>query len=103
MNIPIESVQDIGDLVRLLRRSQGLRHDDLGAIAGCSHKYVVDLEKGKETIQTGLMLQLLDEMGLKVMIDLPDSLVNTLKTELKSGSSKIPDDRRGAWLLKIEP
>mgnify|MGYP001053218414 FL=1 len=102
MKLRIESVEDIGTLVRLTRKTQGLRQDDLGAMAGCSHKYVVDVEKGKPTIQTGLLLALLEELGIEVTVDLPGDAADVLKQKLLAQDTAIPNHRREKWLSQIE-
>ena len=101
MKLQIESVEDIGTLIRLTRKAQGLRQDDLGAMVGCSHKYVVDVEKGKATIQTGLLLKLLEELGIEVSVDLPSDASDLLKNKLHSPDATIPNHRREKWLSQI--
>ncbi|WP_417582673.1 helix-turn-helix domain-containing protein [Nitrincola sp.] len=101
MKLQIESVEDIGTLVRFTRKAQGLRQDDLGAMAGCSHKYVVDVEKGKATIQAGLLLKLLEELGIEVTVDLPGDASDLLKNTLLSQDTSIADHRRAKWLSQI--
>lgn len=101
MKLQIESVEDIGLLVRLTRKAQGLRQDDLGAMAGCSHKYVVDVEKGKATIQAGLLLRLLEELGIEVTVDLPGDASALLKNKLLSQDTSLSDHRRAKWLSQI--
>ncbi len=101
MKLHIESVEEIGTLVRLTRKAQGLRQDDLGAMAGCSHKYVVDVEKGKTTVQAGLLLMLLEELGIEVTVDLPSDVSDILKNKLLSQDPSIPNDRRAKWLSQI--
>jgi y4mF family transcriptional regulator len=73
MQIDVRGMEDIASVVRQIRKSQGIRQDDLGSMAGCSHKFIVDVEKGKQTIQAGLLLKVLDELGIRLIIDLPDS------------------------------
>ena len=48
-----------------------MRLDDLAGIAGVSKQFVSDVEYGKQTVQLGLVLKLLAEMGLHLTIDLP--------------------------------
>lgn len=101
MKLQIDNVEDISILIRLTRKAQGLRQDDLGAMVGCSHKYVVDVEKGKATIQTGLLLKLLEELGIEMTVDLPSDASDLLKNMLLSTDSTIPKDRREKWLSQI--
>lgn len=68
----IESVQDLGVLVRATRKSAGIRIDDLAATVELSKQQVSDLELGKEGVQLGKVLKVLKELGLYVFVDMPD-------------------------------
>lgn len=57
---------DLGRAVREARRTQGLRQPDLAAAAGTSVRFIVELEKGKPTIQLGKALHVLQMLGLEV-------------------------------------
>ena len=63
MQVPIKSVEDLGYAVRATRTSQELRLDDLAGCAGASHVFARHVEHGKPTVQLGLVLQLLHELG----------------------------------------
>lgn len=86
MQINAHSMDDIAAAVRQIRKAQGVRQDDLGSMAGCSHKFIVDVEKGKQTIQTGLLLSVLDELGIKLILDLPDNATHMLPGNEKTSS-----------------
>lgn len=70
--IPIHDAADIGKLARELRRQQGIRQDDLAAIIGASHVFLRDVELGKGTVQLGKVLSLLDELGVRVHLEIPE-------------------------------
>lgn len=63
MQTPVQSVQDIGRIVRAVRRQSQLRLEDLAATTGLSKQFVTDLENGKLTLRLGLTLKLLAELG----------------------------------------
>lgn len=65
----VRTPEDIGRAVRLARKRQKLRQDDLAAMAGFSHVFLGDLEKGKGTVSVGRMLKVLDELGLRLRIE----------------------------------
>lgn len=71
MKITVESVADLGLALRAARKGAGVRLDDLAGIAGVSKQFVSDVEYGKQTVQLGLVLKLLAEMGLHLTVDLP--------------------------------
>lgn len=58
----------IGDLVRRARKSMGLRQDELAAAAGVGLRFLVELERGKTTVQLGKVLLVLAAVGLDVQI-----------------------------------
>jgi len=62
----------------------------LGA-RGVSHVFLRDLEHGKATIQFGLVLQVLDELGIRMELDVPDDArerLNQLMPQLRNGSDQ---------------
>jgi transcriptional regulator with XRE-family HTH domain len=72
MQIDITSVADLGMAIRAVRRHGKLRLDDLSAIAGVSKQFTSDVEYGKPTVQLGLVLKLLAELGLPLKLHLPE-------------------------------
>ena len=64
--ILINEPSDLGRAIREARRDQGLRQPDLAAAAGTSVRFIVELEKGKPTIQLGKALHVLRMLGLEV-------------------------------------
>ncbi len=73
MQIPVQSVAELGLALRAARKSAKVRLDDLAEITGVSKQFVSDVEYGKQTVQFGLVLRLLAEMGLKLVVDIPSS------------------------------
>lgn len=64
----IRSASDLGDLVRVVRQAQKLRQSDLAGLAGTGNRFIVDLERGKPTLQLQKALDLIDLLGLEVVI-----------------------------------
>ena len=64
MQLSVRTVADLGLALRATRRSGKVRLDDLAQIAGVSKQFVSDVEYGKQTVQLGLVLKLLLEMGV---------------------------------------
>lgn len=77
----ITNVSDMGHVVRAVRKTSGLRQDDLAGSAGVSHVYMRDLERGKATAQIGLALQVLAELGIDLVLDIPDDAFERLQLE----------------------
>jgi len=72
MQTTITSTKALGEVIRRQRKRQGLRQADLAAMVGASHVFLGDVEKGKPTVQWGRVLQLLDELGLQLSVEIPD-------------------------------
>lgn len=73
MKVEVASVKDAGMLVRAVRKSQSLRQDELAGSARVGPVFVSDAERGKETIEFGRFLRLLDELGIRMQFDIPES------------------------------
>lgn len=71
MLVKSDNVETIGALARLVRKSQSLDQLALGAVANSGITFVSQFENGKETVQLGKVLQLLEALGIEVYLDLP--------------------------------
>ncbi|OLP59343.1 XRE family transcriptional regulator [Xaviernesmea oryzae] len=67
----IKTPADIGTLVRIARKEQNLRQDELAGVSGVGLRFIVDLEAGKPTAQIGKVLQVLQTLGCSVDILTP--------------------------------
>lgn len=68
------SPTQIGELVRRVRRAQGLRQDQLAAAAGVGVRFLVEVERGKPTAQIGKVLAVLHALGCRLLIEPPPSV-----------------------------
>ena len=66
METKIKNAEDLGRVVREARKAQKLSQDDLAGMSGTGRRFIVDLEKGKETIQFGKVLRVLATLGVSV-------------------------------------
>jgi len=66
--VTVQTSAQVGELVRAVRRSQGLLQADLAGLSGTGNRFVVDLERGKPTLQLQKVLDALDLLGLEVQI-----------------------------------
>ena len=58
----------VGDLVRSVRKDGGLDQSSAAGLAGVGVRFFGDLERGKPSVRLGLVLQVLDRLGLEVWI-----------------------------------
>lgn len=78
MKIPIDNAAAIGKLVRASRKAQKIRQDDAAGSIGVSENFLGKLERGSETVQWGKLFQVLEGLGIRVMVDVPESVAATL-------------------------
>lgn len=95
MQIQIQSVSDLGIAVRAVRKAQGLRQDDTAGSARVGHVFLREVERGKETVQLGLVLQVLSELGIRLSMDIPDEAMDRLKALRKKGLKPLPGRSSG--------
>jgi y4mF family transcriptional regulator len=63
--------KQIGKLIRETRKRLGVTQRNLALTAGTGIRFVIDLEKGKETCRIGKVLTILNTLGIKVILTPP--------------------------------
>jgi HTH-type transcriptional regulator/antitoxin HipB len=63
--------EQIGAIIRRARGSQRLRQDQLAAAAGVGVRFLIELERGKPTVQLGKVLAVLNALGCHLEITPP--------------------------------
>jgi y4mF family transcriptional regulator len=58
--------QDIGALLKSYRRERSLAQADLAKKLGVSQRWISHAENGKSTLQLGLVLRVLNEIGVEL-------------------------------------
>ncbi len=66
--IAIRSSVELGAVIREQRRRLSLKQLDLAGLANTGNRFIVDLENGKPTVQLQKVLDLMDLLGLEVMV-----------------------------------
>jgi HTH-type transcriptional regulator / antitoxin HipB len=64
----ITAVRDIGAAVRAVRKEAGADQAAAAGLAGVGVRFLGDLERGKESLRLGLVLRVLDRLGLELWI-----------------------------------
>lgn len=67
-NQTVTSTVQLGKIARAARKKQGLTQLDLAGLAGKSNRFVIDLERGKETLQMQMVIDVLALLGLELII-----------------------------------
>jgi y4mF family transcriptional regulator len=65
------TVQEIGQMIRESRKRLSVTQKDLALTSGTGLRFVVDLEKGKETCQIGKVLIVLQTLGIRIALTPP--------------------------------
>ena len=74
MKIPIDNAAAIGKVVRASRKAQKIRQDDAAGSIGVSENFLGKIERGGESVQWGKLFQVLEGLGVRVMVDVPESV-----------------------------
>lgn len=64
----LSSTLELGELVCSVRKGQGLTQLDVAGLAGLSNRFIIDLERGKATLQMQKVLNVLALLGSEVAI-----------------------------------
>jgi y4mF family transcriptional regulator len=59
---------ELAHTVRARREDLGLRQVELAELAGCSTRFVSSVERAKETVQVDKLLDLLEALGLELVL-----------------------------------
>ena len=72
MKIKLDKAEAIGHAVRAVRKSQGIRQDDAAGSLGVSENFLGKIERGGLTAQWGKLFQVLEGLGIRIELDIPD-------------------------------
>ena len=74
MKLDIDNASAIGDVVRASRKAQKIRQDDAAGSIGVSENFLGKVERGSDAVQWGKLFQVLDGLGVRVTVDVPDNV-----------------------------
>ena len=92
MKILIDTPAALGQIVRASRKAQRIRQDDAAGSIGVSENFLGKIERGSDSVHWGKLLQVLEGLGIQVMVDVPDGVAPYLKRILGMDGSH-PNDR----------
>jgi y4mF family transcriptional regulator len=64
----ISDLEQLGSLIRQVRKAQGITQEELSALAGVGPRLIGEIERGKPTAEIGKIFQLLGSLGLDFVI-----------------------------------
>lgn len=65
----INNIEDLGRLIREARKVQGLTQQQFADVAGVGVRFLSELERGKESAEVGLVLQVLTTAGFDLYLE----------------------------------
>lgn len=86
MQIPIRDLKTLGQIVRASRKAQNLRQDDAAGSIGVSENFLGKIERGGETVQWGKLFQVLEGLGVRVIVDVPEDVAIELAKRMSAAS-----------------
>jgi hypothetical protein len=69
--IQISNPEQLGRLVRTVRKWQQLNQDEIGRF---SHSFIGEVESGKPTAQMGKVIEALRQLGIRLHVELPPGM-----------------------------
>lgn len=72
--IAIRGVQDMGSLVKKVRKAQHVTQVELSQLTNLGSRFVVDFEAGKPTLQLGKALEVLKTLGVRLYAEIPEAV-----------------------------
>ena len=84
MQVPIKSAAALGKVVRASRKAQKIRQDDAAGSMGVSENFLGKVERGSESVQWGKLFQVLEGLGVRVMVDVPESVATYMNQPANS-------------------
>jgi len=71
VKLTIKRTVHIGNIVKLVRKTQGLDQQTTALLTGNGTTFMSEFENGKATVELGRVLKVLEELGIFVELDLP--------------------------------
>ncbi len=78
------SLVQLGGLIRQRRKANGLRIDDAAALCGVSVGSLSRLETGSAAVGADKLIQVLDRLGLTLLVVEKEHLTSILSAEMRS-------------------
>ena len=79
----VQNIKQLGAVSKLVRQSQSLDQETAGLLSGNGLTFISQFENGKETVEIGRVLNLLEQLGIDLEINLPPNLPEKTIEKLK--------------------
>ncbi|HET7794451.1 MAG TPA: transcriptional regulator [Rhizobacter sp.] len=64
----VRSTASLGELIKRQRKQLALKQLDVAGLGNTGNRFIVELERGKPTVQLQKVLQVLDLLGLELVV-----------------------------------
>ena len=78
MQLEIKQASAIGAVVKAARKAQRIRQDDAAGSIGVSENFLGKVDQGNQSVQWGKLFHVLEGLGIRVMLDIPESVMTLL-------------------------
>ena len=68
------NMKELGEFIAAERRRQRVTQLQLSQAADVGRRFVVEAEAGKDTVQTGKLLKVLDALGISIALTAPEGV-----------------------------
>ena len=68
------NMKELGEFIAAERRRQGVTQLQLSQAADVGRRFVVEAEAGKDTVQAGKLLKVLDTLGVLIALTVPEGV-----------------------------
>ncbi|WP_282040115.1 helix-turn-helix domain-containing protein [Halomonas alimentaria] len=75
-DVPVREALVLGQLIRRVRKQQGLTLETLAGLCGLSIRFLSELENGRETCSLVRVLKVLDALGIELTAKPPEVLAS---------------------------
>ncbi|MFK5949197.1 MAG: hypothetical protein QM500_10570 [Methylococcales bacterium] len=83
VKIKVRNTKQLGAASKLVRQSQSLDQETAGLLSGNGLTFMSQFENGKKTVEIGRVLNLFEQLGIEVEINLPPNLPEKTIDKLK--------------------
>lgn len=66
--VVVKTTKEIGALISNARKSAKITQLEISGLLNCGNRFIVDAEKGKETLQAQKLIDLLNMVGLELLV-----------------------------------
>ena len=73
--------------MKAVRKAQGIRQDDAAGSIGVSENFLGKIERGGVAVQWGKLFRVLEDLGIHVLIDVPDGVADRIQASRTTGAA----------------